>query len=164
MVQGTISLIFLRGNSRKFAWSACRKISAAQGATAALPRRAVKSSQRSTMTFVSTRPSSCRRFTLLFRTRLRQVALCSKCWKAIRGEFTCGIGAIREVTGIFQTLNLRPASFRKGLPHFDGRISRRWAVITSPFGLAEGWDLVLRMIDAGMKIAYHPEVRVRNAM
>ena len=28
----------------------------------------------------------------------------------------------------------------------------------------EGWDLALRMIDAGMKIAYHPEVRVRHAM
>lgn len=28
----------------------------------------------------------------------------------------------------------------------------------------EGWDLALRMIDAGMKIEYHPEVRVRHAM
>jgi GT2 family glycosyltransferase len=28
----------------------------------------------------------------------------------------------------------------------------------------EGWDLALRMIDAGMKIAYHPEVRVCHSM
>lgn len=28
----------------------------------------------------------------------------------------------------------------------------------------EGWDLALRMIDAGMKIMYQPEVRVRHAM
>jgi GT2 family glycosyltransferase len=28
----------------------------------------------------------------------------------------------------------------------------------------EGWDLALRMLDAGMKIVYHPEVRVRHAM
>lgn len=28
----------------------------------------------------------------------------------------------------------------------------------------EGWDLALRMIDAGIRIVYHPEVRVQHAM